>query len=476
MTIEDIYNTNNFVTGPADDVIIKVVGVGGGGNNAVSHMYEQGIRQVSFAVCNTDRQALNNSPVPTRVLLGPETTRGLGAGNIPERARQAAEESAQEIERLFDDQTRMVFITAGMGGGTGTGASPVVARIAREKGLLTIGIVTIPFLFEGRKKIVKAYQGAKDMSQYVDALLLVNNEMLTEIYPDLDWMNAFAKADDTLSNAARSISELITCDGKVNLDFNDVKTTLEDGGTAIISSGYGEGEHRVTKAIQDALHTPLLRNRDIYTAKRLLFNLYFSRKAENPCTMHEADELTAFISNMDDVDVIHGIGFDDSLGDKVKITILAAGFDATIMDDITFSPSDAAATGATSGQGFDRQSQPTRVRPGADTAPAAAASDSDRAKELMRSLYGDKKIQEQERAIEAARYIILRPDQFDNDDAIEALEHTPTFARDKRLAEPASRPQTTAAPATASSPEITSTSADSPSHEASAGSGRKIVF
>ncbi|MBQ3731499.1 MAG: cell division FtsZ family protein, partial [Muribaculaceae bacterium] len=224
--------------------IIKVMGVGGGGNNAINHMYMQNIEGVSFVVLNTDKQQLNESPVPNRVLLGPNTTHGLGAGNIPETAKRAAEESEAEIAALFDDDTKMVFITAGMGGGTGTGAAPVVARIAHEKGVLTIGIVTIPFLFEGPKKILKALAGADEMGKYVDALLIINNQRLTEIYSDLDFTNAFGKADDTLTTAARSISDLITVKGVINLDFNDVNTTLRNGGAAIISSGYGSGEHR----------------------------------------------------------------------------------------------------------------------------------------------------------------------------------------------------------------------------------------
>ena len=256
MTIEDITNDSNFLIGSNDETIIKVIGVGGGGNNAIKHMYNQGIKNVSFVVCNTDKQALDHSPVPNRVLIGPNITKGLGAGNKPEVARLAAEESTEQIDALFNDNTRMVFITAGMGGGTGTGAAPVVARIAKERGLLTIGIVTIPFLFEGEKKILKALDGADEMSKYVDALLVINNERLTDIYRDLDFINAFGKADETLSTAARSISELITCNGHINLDFNDVDTTLRNGGAAIISCGYGEGENRVTKAINDALKSP----------------------------------------------------------------------------------------------------------------------------------------------------------------------------------------------------------------------------
>lgn len=307
---------------PTRTSIIKVIGVGGGGNNAINHMFRQGIEHVSFVVCNTDKQALNNSPVPCKVLLGHT---GLGAGNKPEIAKAAAEESIDELEKLFDDNTKMVFITAGMGGGTGTGAGPVVAKVAKERGVLTIGIVTIPFLFEGEKKILKALEGADEMNKYVDALLVINNDQLTQIYPDLDFINAFGKADDTLSTAARSISEIITCDGHINLDFNDVDTTLRNGGAAIISTGYGEGEHRVTAAIQEALRSPLLKDCDITGSKKLLFNLYFSREAEHKFVMSEVNELNKFITSIDpEVDVIWGVGYDESLGEKVKMTILAA--------------------------------------------------------------------------------------------------------------------------------------------------------
>ncbi len=280
--IKNIATEHNFVTNDNEQSnIIMVIGVGGGGNNAINHMYKQGIKNVTFVVCNTDRQALNNSPVPTKLLIGPNTTHGLGAGNNPEVAKESAEESCNAINDLFNNDLKMVFITAGMGGGTGTGAAPVIARIAKERGLLTIGIVTIPFLFEGEKKILKALDGADEMSKFVDALLVINNERITEIYSDYDFMNAFGKADDTLATAARSISDLITCHGYMNLDFNDVDTTLRNGGAAIISSGYGEGDHRVTKAIEDALNSPLLKNRDVLGSKKLLFNIYFSPEADD---------------------------------------------------------------------------------------------------------------------------------------------------------------------------------------------------
>ena len=236
--------------------IIKVIGVGGGGGNAVNHMYREGIHDVTFVLCNTDNQALAESPVPVKLQLGRSITQGLGAGNRPERARDAAEESIEDIRNQLNDGTKMVFITAGMGGGTGTGAAPVIARIAKEMDILTVGIVTIPFIFEGEKKITQALDGVERIAQHVDALLVINNERLREIYADLTFMNAFGKADDTLSIAAKSIAEIITMRGTVNLDFADVKTILKDGGVAIMSTGFGEGENRVTKAIDDAQASP----------------------------------------------------------------------------------------------------------------------------------------------------------------------------------------------------------------------------
>ncbi len=315
--------------------IIKVVGVGGGGGNAVKHMYNEGIHDVSFVVCNTDSQALMDSPVPTRLQLGSE---GLGAGNRPERARQAAEESIEEIRKMLNDGTKMVFITAGMGGGTGTGAAPVIAREARAMGILTVGIVTIPFKFEGIKKIDKALDGVDEMSKYVDALLVVNNERLREIYPNLPVFDAFGKADDTLSIAAKSIAEIITVHGIVNLDFRDVCTVMKDGGVAIMSTGYGDGDNRVSQAIQSALHSPLLNNSDIYRSKRLLLNITFSKNENGgSLMMDEMNEIHEFMSNFDsDVETKFGIANDDTLGNKVKVTILATGFMLNdVLNDVT---------------------------------------------------------------------------------------------------------------------------------------------
>ena len=259
-------NTNNILDfGDPDksNSIIKVIGVGGGGGNAVNHMYRKGIHDVTFVLCNTDNQALNDSPVPVHLQLGKE---GLGAGNKPAKARKAAEESADDIREMLNDGTRMAFITAGMGGGTGTGAAPVIARISKEMDILTVGIVTIPFRWEGTQKIDQALDGVEEMAKHVDALLVINNDRLREIYPDLSVQDAFGKADDTLSIAAKSISEIITEHGLINLDFNDVKTVLKDGGVAIMSTGYGEGEGRVKKAIEAAINSPLLNEKDVFNS------------------------------------------------------------------------------------------------------------------------------------------------------------------------------------------------------------------
>lgn len=305
--------------------IIKVVGVGGGGGNAVTHMFNEGIHDVTYVLCNTDNKALTDSPVPNKLQLG----EGLGAGNKPEKGRQAALDSIDQIKQLFTDGTRMAFITAGMGGGTGTGAAPIVAQCAREMDILTVGIVTIPFRFEGHKKIDQALDGVEEMSKHVDALLVINNERLREIYPELTVLNGFAKADDTLSIAAKSIAEIITMRGIINLDFQDVKTVLKDGGVAIMSTGYGEGENRVTKAFQEALHSPLLNNNDIYNSKKVLFYITFSGGSENEqLTMEEMNEVNDFMSKFqqDSVETKWGLGTDDALGTKVKITLLASGF------------------------------------------------------------------------------------------------------------------------------------------------------
>ena len=308
--------------------IIKVIGVGGGGGNAVSTMYKKEmIKGVSFLLCNTDEQALNNSPVPNKITLGPSITKGLGAGNKPEMAKEAAEESTTEVlNARTSDDTEMVFITAGMGGGTGTGAAPIVGKIARDAGKLTVGIATIPFKFEGRRKILRALEGVRRLQESVDALLVVNNEKLIEIYGKKTVSEAFQLADNTLSNAARSISDIINTAGIVNMDFNDVKTTLKDSGVAVISSGMGKGNNRLKMALEEALTSPLLNNNDITKAKRLMIAIYYSEQDE--LLVEEISALNKFTDEIEtDYDSKSGFYIDNELPEgHIRITILASGF------------------------------------------------------------------------------------------------------------------------------------------------------
>ena len=390
--------------------IIKVIGVGGGGGNAVNHMYREGIHDVTFVLCNTDNQALAESPVPVKLQLGRSITQGLGAGNRPERARDAAEESIDDIKEQLNDGTKMVFVTAGMGGGTGTGAAPVIARIAKEMDILTVGIVTIPFIFEGEKKIIQALDGVERIAQHVDALLVINNERLREIYADLTFMNAFGKADDTLSIAAKSIAEIITMRGTVNLDFADVKTTLKDGGVAIMSTGFGEGENRVTKAIDDALHSPLLNNNDIFNAKKVMLNVSFCPTSE--LMMEEMNEIHEFMSKFrEGVEVIWGVAVDNSLDTKVKITVLATGFgveDVPGMDTLHE---------ARSQEEEERQLQ--------------LEEEKEKNKERIRKAYGES-AGIGKKSLRSRRHIyIFNTEDLDNDDIIAMIEESPTYTRDK---------------------------------------------
>ena len=315
----------NFKVAKQKKCIIKVIGVGGGGGNAVNHMYEQGIHDVSFAVCNLDKQALDDSPVPYRLQLGED---GLGAGNDPKVAKAAAEENVEDIRKMLDDGTRMAFITATMGGGTGTGAAPIIAREAKALDILTVGIVTIPFKWEARRKINQALDGVENMAKNVDALLVINNERVQSIYADLSVAEAFAKANDTLTIAAKSISDIITFHGIINLDFKDVRTVMKDGGVAIMSTAYGEGEHRITQAFENALHSPLLNNNDIFKSKKILFNITFNGEGENnSLKMDEMNEVNDFMSKFSsDIEVKWGLASDAALDNKVKVTILATGF------------------------------------------------------------------------------------------------------------------------------------------------------
>lgn len=316
--------------------IIKVIGVGGGGCNAVKNMYSEGIVNVSFAVCNTDSQSLSKSPVPVKIMLGKS---GLGAGANPEVGRSEAQNTQEDIKRLLDDGTKMAFVTAGMGGGTGTGAAPVIAGIAKSMDILTVGIITIPFYFEKRKKIVKALQGVEEMRKNVDALLIVNNERLCDVYADseITVKDAFKLADKVLSDATKSISELITVEGTINLDFRDIETTIKSGGGAIMAMGRASGEGRVQNAILNALDSPLLYGSDISNAQRILFNIYTSSK--HPIFVREMREIDAFFDELNpDIKVIWGLSDDDSLDEDAKVTILATGLNNELADEIQDNP------------------------------------------------------------------------------------------------------------------------------------------
>ena len=316
--------------GPVEDKmqgIIKVIGVGGGGCNAVRNMYNDQIQGVTYAVCNTDSQSLSRSPVPVKIMLGQS---GLGAGANPELGKKEAEANIADIETLLSDGTKMVFVTAGMGGGTGTGAAPVVASVAKKMGMLTVGVVTIPFYFEKKRKIIKALKGVDELRKNVDALLIVNNERLCDVYADseLSVKEAFQRADNILMDAVKGISELITMpsDGGIKSDFRDVETTMKNGGGAIMAMGRASGEHRVERAILDALDSPLLYGNDIGKAKRILFNIYSSDT--HPIFVRELQEIDDFFDQLDpNIDVIWGTATDDTLGEDAKVTILATGLE-----------------------------------------------------------------------------------------------------------------------------------------------------
>lgn len=324
----DYNNTLEFNESGKPNSFIKVIGVGGGGGNAVNHMYGEGIDDVNFAIFNTDYQDLLKSKIPVKLQLGKDTTNGLGAGGNPEKGRLAAEESKDDIREILKaDNTKMVFVTAGMGGGTGTGAAPIVAGIAKELGILTVGIVTIPFEFEMPKKRNNALKGVEEMSKNVDALLVINNQQLVNIYPDLDMGNAFAKADEILNDSAKGIADIITQTGYINVDFADVCAIMKDSGVAIMNTGYANdnSETRVLDAIKDALASPLLKDSNIRGAQRILLNIHTSK--DNKLTMKETEHLKRFLYSIGhDIEFIWGAIYDDNLEESLKITLIATGF------------------------------------------------------------------------------------------------------------------------------------------------------
>ncbi|MBI9059610.1 MAG: cell division protein FtsZ [Labilibaculum sp.] len=306
--------------------IIKVIGVGGGGGNAVNYMYKQGIKDVDFIICNTDAQALETSTIPVKIQLGESLTEGRGAGNKPERGEQSAIENLEDVNEVLADNTKMVFITAGMGGGTGTGAAPIIAKAAKEMGILTVGIVTIPFRFEGRQRLHQAIEGINKLKENVDSLLVINNEKLSEIYGDLKLSTAFSKADDVLATAAKGIAEIITLHGYINVDFEDVKTVMTDSGVAVMGSASAEGEDRAVNAIREALTSPLLNSNDVRGARNILLNI---SSGQEEVTMDEVGEITDYVQEAvgDSASIIWGTGQDASLENKVSVTIIATGFD-----------------------------------------------------------------------------------------------------------------------------------------------------
>ena len=306
--------------------IIKVIGVGGGGSNAVNHMYNQGIKDVEFVVCNTDVQALKSSPVPNKLQIGLHLTDGLGAGANPERGKNAALESREEIRNFLSDNTRMLFITAGMGGGTGTGAAPVIARLAKELDILTVGIVTAPFSFEGKKKALQAQEGINELQQHCDTVLVILNDNLREIYGNLSIREAFAKADNILTTGAKSIAEIITVTSDINVDFEDVQTVIKNAGSAVMGSAVTQGDNRARRAAEAAITSPLLNNTDILGAEKILLSITSGEEPE--LTMDELKEITNYIQERagEEADMIFGQGIDPTLGDSIKVTVIATGF------------------------------------------------------------------------------------------------------------------------------------------------------
>ncbi len=401
----------DFDVKPAKQSIIKVIGVGGGGGNAVNHMFRNGIRDVSFLLCNTDRQALDMSEVPVRLQLGKE---GLGAGNNPQKGKAAAEESIEDVKEKLSDGTKMTFITAGMGGGTGTGAAPVIAKVSKDLDILTVGIVTIPFRFEGPQKIDQALDGVEELSKYVDALLVINNERLRDIYSDLSLLDAFAKADDTLNVAAKSIAEIITDHKRINLDFNDVKTVLRNGGVAIMSTGYGEGEGRVGKAIKDALNSPLLSDNDIFKSKKILLSLNFSNEGnQGGLMMEEMNDVNDFMANFNDqFEIKWGLGVDTSLGPKVKVTILATGF------------------GISDVEGMNEHMSKKFTQEEAEKQAEREEREAEKAARRGRYYGSDGGGTYSKRK---PHVFIFRKEDLDNDDIISAVESTPTAKRTRNM-------------------------------------------
>lgn len=424
----------NFDIPLNEGAIIKVIGVGGGGSNAVNHMSRKGIKDVDFMVCNTDSQALANSPVQTKVQLGSSLTEGRGAGNKPEVGRHAAHENIEDVKKAIGEKTKMVFITAGMGGGTGTGAGPVIAQACRELDLLTVGIVTLPFRNEGRRRIQQAIQGIQEMEMHVDSLLVINNERIREMYGDFRISEAFAKADDILAIAAKGIAEIITVHGYINVDFADVETVMRQSGVAIMGSATASGENRAIEAVEEALNSPLLNNNNIKGARNILLNV---TSGNHEITMDEIGQITDYVQARAgyDADLIWGNGNDESLGEEICVTIVATGFSTSSIPEFL-------ANKKVEKTYHTLDDNPEATRPmGKSTRQTVKKEpksfqesirfDSDRPKDDFDSLYANiKKPATSANNEEAARHVEFSVEFAGaDDDDIESLEKVPAYKR-----------------------------------------------
>jgi cell division protein FtsZ len=431
-----------------EGAIIKVIGVGGGGSNAVNHMYRKGIKDVDFIICNTDAQALANSPVPTRVHLGASLTEGRGAGNKPEIGREAAKESIDEVKLAIGAQTKMVFVTAGMGGGTGTGAGPEIAKACREMNLLTIGIVTIPFRNEGKRRIHQAIEGIKELEGHVDSLLVINNEKIREMYGDLKISEAFAKADDVLTTAAKGIAEIITVHGYINVDFADVETVMRQSGVSIMGSATASGETRAIEAVKSALNSPLLNNNNIKGARNILLNV---TSGSTEVTMDEIGQIVDYVQDCAgyDADLIWGNGVDESLGQDIAVTIIATGFSTSSIPEVLATQKEEREVhtlidNSNLGFGSMRQNQQQPQRPAqkpqaAPQKPAANQAtisfDQNRPQSVYDAMYSgvrkSKPVVEEEDKPVVREFVFNEDFSHSADSVIEEIESVPAYARKK---------------------------------------------
>lgn len=416
-----------------EGAIIKVIGVGGGGSNAVNHMCRKGIKDVDFVVCNTDAQALANSPVMNRVQLGSALTEGRGAGNKPEVGRNAALENIEDVKRAIGEETKMVFITAGMGGGTGTGAGPVIAEACRDLNLLTVGIVTLPFRNEGRRRIQQAIEGIQEMEQHVDSLLVINNEKIREMYGDFKISEAFAKADDVLATAAKGIAEIITVHGYINVDFADVETVMRQSGVSIMGSARASGENRAIDAIEEALNSPLLNNNNIKGARNILLNV---TSGNYEITMDEIGQITDFVQARAgyDADLIWGNGQDESLGDDICVTVVATGFSTSSIPEVLASKK-VEKTYHTLNDGIGSENAAARrktVHAEPEAKQESLRFESKRPKDDFESLYGNRQADPKPGDEEKAREVEFNVDfAGSGEDEIENIENVPAYKRRK---------------------------------------------